>query len=66
MLLVQELTEILPEKKNHGLGNGYCAENHEYIIEQDLGLRAFKRQIGQCLTIVLKENRKRKINQSIN
>lgn len=30
------------------------------IIKQDLGLRAFKRQTGQCLTVALKENRKKK------
>jgi hypothetical protein len=30
------------------------------IIKQDLGLGAFKQETGQCLTVVLKENRKKK------
>ena len=54
-----ELTEILSEnkQKNHGLGNGYCAENHESHNQARLG--TFKRQTGPCLTIALKENRKK-------
>ena len=30
-----------------------------HIIKQDLGVGAFKHQTGQCLTIVLKENREK-------
>ena len=58
MLLGQALTEILSEKENHGSGNGYCFKNHELLYQTGLG--AFKQQTGQCLTIALTENRKKK------
>ena len=42
-MLGQELTEILPKnKKNHDLGNGYCAENHELHYKTRLGSWCFQ------------------------
>ena len=55
-LLGQKLTEILSESKNHGSGNGYCANELHYQTR----LGAFKRQTGQRLTVALKENRGKK------
>ena len=64
MLLGQKLTEIWSITKNHGSGNGYCAENMSRIIKEDLELGAFKRQRVQRLIVALKENRK-KIKKSV-
>ena len=46
-------------QRNHGLGIWYRAENHESHYQTRLG--AIKRQRGQCLTVALKENRKKKL-----
>jgi hypothetical protein len=35
------------------------------IIKQDLELRAFKRQTGQCLALALKENTKKTIKMPV-
>ena len=45
------------KQKNHGSANGYCAENHGLHYQIRLG--SFKQQTGQCLTVALKENRKK-------
>jgi hypothetical protein len=42
------------QQKNHGSGNEYCAENHEWHYQTRFA--AFKRQTEQCLTVALKEN----------
>ena len=43
MPLGREFAEILSEnKKNHGSGNGYCAENHESHYQTRLGTLGFQ------------------------
>ena len=50
------LGQSCPKIKNHGLGNGYCAENHEsHYYQTRLG--SFKRKTGQRLTVALIENK---------
>ena len=46
------------KKKIIIIGNGYCFENCELHYQTKLG--AFKLQTGQCLTVALKENWKKK------
>ena len=58
----QELTEILSEnKKIMAWEIDIAPRTMSCIIKQNLELRAFKQQTGQCLTVALKENTK--INQ---
>ena len=45
------------KQKNHSLGNGYCTKNYELHYQTRFG--AFKQQTAQCLTVALKEKRKK-------
>ena len=58
MLLGQKLTKILSKnKKIMAQEMDIAPRTMNRIIKQDLGLVAFKRQIGQPLTVALYENR---------
>ena len=47
------------KKKKMSQEMDIAPRNMSRVTKQDSGLGAFKRQTGQCLTIALKENRKK-------